>query len=535
MKKRSFSYLLLAFMGLSLLSCSNSDNSSIGIIKDDVISSSDIDFSIDSNSKNYDFNIINEGGSYILNGDINSSVIIDTKDEVTIVLDNCNINSDFAGIYVKKASKVYLNLVGNNTIKCLNEFNQIDDNKVDGAIFSKSDLTIKGDGELDIESIYHGVVSKDNLVITGGDISINASKKGIDVNDYLALTNTSIDIDSIADGIHVENSDSSLGYIYSLNSYLNINSTSDSISASGNIEIDSSEFNINSYSNESISNKSIKGIKGLDLIIKDSRIDINSKDDAIHSNSNIEIDGGSYNLTTEDDGIHADNNLVINSGDITISNSYEGLEGKAITINDGNINIISNDDGINAAGGNDGSSFNRPGQNSFNSSNSDVYITINGGVIVVDSKGDGIDSNGNLYVNGGNIIVYGPTDNGNGALDYDGVAKISGGSLCAIGSSGMAQNFSEAEQGSILYNLSSNYSSNTTINLKDSSGNIIYSVIGKKSFNSIVISTSDIKNNEAYTLNVGNNSYSITMSSMIYSNSSTSGFGPGGNHFGPRF
>lgn len=547
MKKRNFNYLLfIGLFSLALASCSNSNNNSSSnngsintINKSNIISSADTDSSVSDDVEEYDFETISDGGSYIMSGDITSSIIVETKKEVTIVLDNCNITTDFAGIYIKKASKVYINLVGNNTIKCLNEFTQIDDNKVDGAIFSKDDLTIKGNGSLSIESIYHGIVAKDNLVITASNVSIKATKKGLDVNDYLVFDNSNININSETDAIHVENEDEELGYIYFDNSCVSITTKEDGISASGDIEANSSEFNISCNSTASISNTSINGIKGLDLVFTDCIVSIDSKDDAIHSNSNIEINSGTYNLASEDDGIHANNNLVINGGDITISNSYEGIESKTITINDGNINVTASDDGLNVAGGSDGSSFNRPGANNFNSGSSDAYITINGGVVIVDANGDGIDSNGNLYVNGGNIMVYGPTDNGNGALDYDGSASITGGSLCAIGYSGMAQNFSSGTQGSILYNLPINYSANITITLKDSSGNVIYSVVSKKSFNSIVISTSEIVSGGSYTLAVGSNSYSIAMSSLLYSNGSSGGNhggNPGGgNPFGPRF
>ena len=119
-----------------------------------------------------------------------------------------------------------------------------------------------------------------------------------------------------------------------------------------------------------------------------------------------------------------------------ISQSYEGLESAVIDITGGDIRITAGDDGINVAGGHDGSSVNgRPGQNEF-SANADQILTIDGGYIVIDAGGDGLDSNGAMYMTGGTAIVNGPTDNGNGPLDYNGTCEISGGVLIAAGSAG---------------------------------------------------------------------------------------------------
>ena len=73
-----------------------------------------------------------------------------------------------------------------------------------------------------------------------------------------------------------------------------------------------------------------------------------------------------FEIASGDDGIHSDTQLDINGGTINISKSYEGIESTTITINDGTIHLVASDDGLNAAGGNDSSSTNgRPGQNNF--------------------------------------------------------------------------------------------------------------------------------------------------------------------------
>ncbi len=138
--------------------------------------------------------------------------------------------------------------------------------------------------------------------------------------------------------------------------------------------------------------------------------------------------------STGDDGIHADTALTINGGNIQITESYEGLESAVITINAGMIHVISSDDGINVAGGVDGSGMNpgmgtrpnrggRPGaagQDAFAYSGL-YYLYINGGYVVVEAGGDGLDINGANVMTDGMVLVHGPTEQMNGALDYDGV------------------------------------------------------------------------------------------------------------------
>ena len=274
---------------------------------------------------------------------------------------------------------------------------------------------------------------------------------------------------------------------------------------------------------------SAKGLKaGGDIKISNATITADTSDDSIHSNSNVTIESGTFNLKSGDDGIHADTSTVINNGNIVIEKSYEGIEGSNVTINGGTIELTASDDGINSAGGSDSSSMGgRMGQNSF-TENSDIYIKITGGKVTVDASGDGLDSNSNLIIEGGEIYVNGPTNDGDGALDYDGTATISGGTFVAVGSSGMAQGFSDSStQCSILYNLSSSHSAGEKITLADSSGNEIISYTSTKQFSSVVISSAKITKSGAYKLTVGSESYDIEMSSTVYSNGSN-GFGGGG-------
>lgn len=168
------------------------------------------------------------------------------------------------------------------------------------------------------------------------------------------------------------------------------------------------------------------------------------------------INDGTLNLSSGDDGIHADTELIINKGTIAVLHSYEGLEGATVTINNGDISVLSTDDGVNAAGGNSETETENGqfGADTFSEPNaggdSSKYIEINGGTIYVDAAGDGLDSNGDIRMTAGTVVVNGPTDDGNGALDYDGTFTMDGGTFVASGSSGMAMSSSDGSSQAAL-------------------------------------------------------------------------------------
>ena len=169
----------------------------------------------------------------------------------------------------------------------------------------------------------------------------------------------------------------------------------------------------------------------------------------------------------------------------------------------------------------------RPGENTFQE-DSDAYIDILGGTIEIDAKGDGIDSNGDFSVSGGVIYVSGPGDDGNGALDYDGTATITGGTVVAAGMSGMAQNFgSDSTQGTMLINLDTDQSGEIT--LKDTDGTVLVSYTPVREYNSVVISCAELSDGSTYTIHTGENSQEVTMESLVYTDGeATNAPGQGG-------
>ncbi len=483
----------------------------------------------------------------------------DDTSKVQLVFNGLTLtSSDYSALYVKNADKVFVTLAKGTENKIADgsayKANSEDSN-VDSAIFSKSDLTINGSGSLTVEgSMSHAIVSKDDLKIASGTITATSVGSSICGKDSVRIADGTITVTSGGDGIKSNNDeDAEKGYIYIGGGKITVKSDTDGIQAETTFVAENAEISITSGGGSENSSKthsesfggwghwdnsstassedstSAKGIKASgDIDIKSGSVTIDSADDSVHSNSNITITDGTLSVTSGDDGIHADTSLIINSGKVTITKSYEGLESSAVTINGGEVDVTASDDGINCGGGSDSSAMGgRMGQNTF-TANSDVYLKITGGTVRVNSGGDGLDSNNTISIEGGTIYVDGPTDNGNAAVDYEVSATISGGTLIAVGTSGMAEAFSEdSTQASILYAFSSNHSAGEKLTLKSGTGEEILSYTAAKSFNAVNLSSADIKSGETYTLTAGSESVTIEMTSNTYSNVQ-GGMGMGG-------
>ena len=234
-------------------------------------------------------------------------------------------------------------------------------------------------------------------------------------------------------------------------------------------------------------------------------------EDAIHSKTNVTVQGGTINLKAGDDAIHADETLTILDGKVTVLESEEGLEGLVVDIQGGDITVNASDDGLNAS---DGSGSDKaPGQ-----ATEGAAIRISGGVLTVKASGDGIDSNGDLIISGGTVVVDGPSDGGNAPIDYDGKGVISGGTVFVSGDSGMFQslNDSGSTQNSIVYYLSETQAAGTKVVVADSKGNVIYENSGTtQAFNTVLFSAADLKSGENYTVTVGEQSETVSISDTV--------------------
>ena len=264
----------------------------------------------------------------------------------------------------------------------------------------------------------------------------------------------------------------------------------------------------------------------------------------MHSDGAIRLTSGTIVASTADDGIHAEGAAVLDGAKVTVEQSNEALEGGLITISNGEVNLTSSDDGINGSGSTTVAAVeaaktatkttttnNGPGGGG-SMQDTGEKILISGGTVTVNAGGDGIDSNGSVEISGGNTIVYGPTDGGNGALDSNGEFLVSGGTLIAIGSSGMAESPStNSSQGWLQASASGN--ANSTVTIKDSSGKVLANIKAAKTFQNVVFSSADVSNSQSYTVSVDSNSTSVTAGQSTGGQGGPGGGAPGGQGGAP--
>jgi hypothetical protein len=488
---------------------------------------------------------ITSSGVYVISGKLeNGQIIVDVQDKGTarLVLNGTEIkSSNNAPIYVKNAGKTIISLQEGteNTIIDGEKYVLADasTDEPNAAIFSKDSLTINGAGKLTIHGNYNnGITSKDDLKIISGNIDIYSADDGLMGRDMIAVKEGSLTIEAGGDAVKATNDkDSTRGIVAIEGGTFNLKAQADGIQAETAVLIAAGSFNIisgggsvnstkkaegdmrgqfdNNDNNTSTSTTetetvSAKAIKAsADVGIDGGTFNIDSADDAIHSNNNIIVSGGDITITSGDDGVHADATIVIKAGKINITKSYEGIEGSLVTVSDGEIHVTASDDGINVAGGADSSLTNGlPGQNNTNSSG-DNKLNINGGYIVVNSNGDGLDANGSITMTSGTVVVTGPTSDGNGALDYDGTFEMTGGFLVSAGSLGMAQAPSDTStQYSIIMNYPQLQSAGTLVNLQDKEGKTIATFAPVKDYQTVVVSSPELKKGGVYTLYSGGTS-----------------------------
>lgn len=503
-------------------------------------------------------------GTYIFSGTLSEGQIVVDADnaKVQIVFDNVDITcASSAAVYVKSAEKVFVTLAegSQNTLRNTDEYVAIDDNNIDAVIFAKSDLTLNGTGSLTIVSAEgHGIVSKDDLKITGGTYDITAAGHALSGKDSVRIADGTFILTAEKDGIHAENADDEeKGYIYIADGDFTITSDGDGMDASNIVQIEDGTFDITAGGGAANSLKthesdmpgggmsqnierpdgenmpqdtttdesgtSTKGIKaGGGMYLNGGTYQIDSADDSIHSNANITIADGTYTLATGDDGVHADDALTVNGGTITVTESYEGLEGLTVTINDGTIDITARDDGINTAGGTDQSGFGTFGDHfkgmdsaddeTEETTDNEMWMELNGGYIHILAGGDGVDSNGDLTINGGEIYIDGPSDNGNSAIDYGdrSSAYVNGGTLVAIGSSGMAEGMSDSSKQKVLMVKLGEQMEAGDVVLTDSEGNVIVSYTALKTYDCVIISTAEVESGATYTLTTSGTTTEVT-------------------------
>jgi hypothetical protein len=433
------------------------------------------------------------------------------KGTVRLILNGVNIYcSTSSPIYVIDAKKTIIVLQAGTTNYVTDGTSYVLEEGTDepnAAIFSKKDLTIYGSGSLNIDANYNdAIASKDGLIIKSGTVIATSVDDGIRGKDYLVVRGGTVTVNAGGDGLKSDDDNVTMGYVSVEDGVIHITSGGDAVSAETDVLIANGAVTLTSggggnvAKNDAVSTKGLKG--GVSVVIDNGDFAISSSDDAIHSNGTILINNGIFNIATGDDGVHADVSLEINGGTFDITQSFEGLESAVITINNGSIQINSSDDGINIA-----KNTGAPAD-PFAPPEEGLWLHIKGGYIVVSAVADGIDTNGYMDMSGGFVIINGPIDNFNSAIDYGNppaTFKLTGGTIVAVGSSGMAQGpTATSTQYSVLVNFNSPQTPRL-VNLQTASGVTLFTFRPTKTFQSIVF-TSPTLTTGSYNLYLGGSS-----------------------------
>ena len=267
------------------------------------------------------------------------------------------------------------------------------------------------------------------------------------------------------------------------------------------------------------------------LAIISGNFDLTSVDNAVRAKDALTVEAGTFKVNATGKGFTSDGELNIYGGDINIEKSEEGLEGLTVEIYGGNVDISTTDDGINARTKYDDSVSDSEKEMLGNQDQDGVEVRIAGGTVNINASGDAIDSNGDLYIEGGETYISGPTSGGDGTLDYNGEAKITKGVYVGAGSSGMFQTFSEdSSQNFINVYYDSTQAAGTTITLSDESQTKLIEFVAEKEFATVVISLPSLETGKTYTLKTGDTEQTVTINSVSSSlGTSSGGFGgPGG-------
>ena len=462
---------------------------------------------------------------------VGTSTLTDNEDPANETSTDTTVAEAFEGAAVKVKSGSTVTFCGEGNLNAVaNAKNGIKGGATASLIFNQSGtINVSGNSKYygattSGAAVNNGIASDGSIVINQGTYVIKAANDGI---------KSTPDATDETEGTVIDTE--SAGTVTINGGTFDIDVDGDGIQADTALNINGGTFDIRTWKGYSVWNDTLanayscKGLKasgdraeeaGIEpaLNITGGTFTINTGDDAIHSDANATVTGGTFTIQTGDDGMHADTSLTLGTEngfdrnpDVNISTSYEGLEGGTVYVYSGRYYVVASDDGVNAAGGSTngsdpgaggGNTFNpggRPGGGGFNpggntQTTGSYNIYIYGGDLYVNCNGDGIDSNGGLYLYGGTQAVFSMKSGGdNSPIDADGTISIQGATVFTAGAAGM-----DGSAKSSWFGTNQKYTSSTTsytagkvINAKaGSSGSVVLSYSLPKAVNFTMVSWS---------------------------------------------
>ena len=532
---------------------------------------------------------ISTAGTYIVSGNLtDGSIIVATSenDKVQIVLNGVKIAcSSGPAIDVQSADKCFITLA-EGTQNSLSDGSAYASEDANACIYATCDLTINGSGSLDVSGNYrHGVFSKDDLVVYGGTIRVSAVEDGLNGKDSVKIGAGDISITAGADGVKSSKSTNpEKGFVYVSDGSLSIDAEDDGIQAKtylciagGSIEVDAADDALHSDLEGALNGGSTTVRSGDDAFHCETKLEVNDGSFVAETcNEGYEaeqviINGGDTDIYALDDALNASAADLSDDSESSDSDAAastpSGDPGANAVQLDGSIGApdaseqqnatpqgasqqdgttppeLPSDDG--AQGGQAGEApsdlgqapdaqggMERGGQapdgqgGAPGANDSNCLIQINGGTVALDSQGDGVDSNGNVEITSGTLLVNGPSSDGDGAFDYDGEATISGGTVLMAGAVGMAQSFTSGTQAFALVQASG--SAGSVIEATDADGNVIATLTATKAFGCVLVSGAGVFDGDTITVSVDG-----FVTTATASTTGTSGIAMGGGAGGP--
>lgn len=486
---------------------------------------------------------ITAGGTYVLTGQISAGQVVVNagSEKVQLVLDGASVTSaDSAAILVRAAKKVWLTLADGtqNKLATSGSFAEDDEFSIDGAVWCKSDLTINGTGALEMSSAEgHGIACKDELALVSGDVEVEAARHAVQAQDAACVVAGTWSLTAGTDGIHCgDDDDAEKGSVLIVGGTVSIDAASDGVDAANVLEVDGGEVTVFAgddglHSERALQvdggtvtvTKSYEGLEGSTVTVNGGVIDVTSSDDGVNAAGDPTGDSSAEATDTGASGPETDGEqpeapmgggqALAEGGQAPAKGGQTPAEGgQAPTDAAGQAPADAAGQAPADAGGQ--APADAGGAVDYDST---ARVTINGGELTIQAGGDGIDSNGDLTVTGGETYVFGPTSDGDGSLDFAGAGTVTGGVVMCVGPSGMAQNFGDAStQGSML--VSASGQAGDAIQLADEDGNVVASCEARTSYSCVLVSAPSVESGKTYTLSCGDASSEITMDGLVYSN-----------------
>lgn len=457
---------------------------------------------------------ITKAGNYKLTGTYEGQIKVEAADSdmVRLILDNATItNSTGAAINVVKADEVVIYTASGttNTVSDGSSYSDTSSGSPDAAIYSKSDLTLAGEGTLKVEGKYEeGIHTTDGLVIASGTLEVTAANTGIKGKDYVDILDGTTSVTATKDGIKATNdTDGNRGWVRLSGGTVNISAGDDGFKAERVLEISGGTLNV-TQSNE--------GLEAQYINILDGTVNVTSSDDGINA---------SYS-TTSSSSTGSTSNSTTQTGQ-TAQNTQNGQAGQGNAAQGGQAGQApaggqtpSGTMGQPPAGGGAGGGMGGGGTFEV----VDATINIAGGTVTVNANGDGIDSNGTATLSGGTLIVNGPFTGGNTSLDTNGDLLLNGTTVVAGNSGDMFEApATSSTSGYVKLTNLSNVSNGTTIQVADSSGTVVanYKVVNSNT-SLILVSSTNITKGQSYTVYTTTDSVN-TSSTSVASNATSLG------------